>query len=269
LLPIREVFIELGIIKDSPVPIYIDNLSAVHIAKNSGGQQRTKHIDVRQEWLSEQHESGKVSVEFVPGEEKLADMLTKPLNEGKFQANRNHPMATMALVAMLITMVNGFSFKPASPVFYEPIEFPYFRGLADVNFTFVELNPCRNWFANITKNSDWNKRLVHMCNSTFVEQTYDRLKLCRTPGENEVVSHRFQSRRGLRRRERRFVTIAMAYFHRIGALGSVYAVFKSEVNEANIRIMHQEMLNFRNITLQAKSALTAIRDTIHELTETD
>lgn len=43
-IPLREHTIELGQIDDEPVQVYIDDQSTVKIAKNEGGQQRTKHI---------------------------------------------------------------------------------------------------------------------------------------------------------------------------------------------------------------------------------
>lgn len=53
LLPIRQQLIELGQIDQNiPTKLFIDNQSACKIATNEGGQNRTKHIDIREKWLT-------------------------------------------------------------------------------------------------------------------------------------------------------------------------------------------------------------------------
>ena len=263
LIPIREVFIEVGVMNDTPTPVYVDNLSAVHIAKNTGGQQRTKHIDVRQKWLTEQQDSGRISVEYIPGEKQLADMLTKPLHKGKFQANRSLIMAMISFLMLLfVASTDAFYFRSASPVMYEHSKYPYFKGLRDMNFTFTELNPCKPWFSNLTQVADWNDKLVSMCNNTFVQRTVNLLKHCK---EHEPGTHTT----GRLIREKRFLPAITGIFSGVGALGSVYAVYRSEANANNINIIFQEVKELREVHRQAALTIDSIRETIHELVETD
>ena len=78
LIPIREQL-------DSEIPtqVLIDNQSTIRIALNESGQQRTKHIDVREKWLIEQAQSMKIAIQQISGDEQAADLLTKPLHTTK------------------------------------------------------------------------------------------------------------------------------------------------------------------------------------------
>jgi hypothetical protein len=45
---------------------------------------KTKHIDVRYHFLKDYVEKGKVKLSFVPTENQLADIFTKPLDSARF-----------------------------------------------------------------------------------------------------------------------------------------------------------------------------------------
>ena len=66
------------------VPIFVDNLSAVSIAKNPVLHSRTKHIDIRFHFLRANHERGHIDLIHVPTERQTADILTKPLEQDTF-----------------------------------------------------------------------------------------------------------------------------------------------------------------------------------------
>lgn len=48
---------------------------------------RTKHIDIRQKWLTEEVQEKKIKVRNVSDDQQAADLLTKPLYKSKFIAN--------------------------------------------------------------------------------------------------------------------------------------------------------------------------------------
>src|SRR6185369_11581525 len=60
------------------VPIFVDNMSTISIAKNPVLHSRTKHIDIRFHFLRDNHESGQIDLIHVPSERQTADILTKP-----------------------------------------------------------------------------------------------------------------------------------------------------------------------------------------------
>jgi hypothetical protein len=66
------------------IPIFCDNTSAIAISNNPVQHSRTKHIDIRYHFLREHVMNGTVELHFVPTEEQLADIFTKPLDESTF-----------------------------------------------------------------------------------------------------------------------------------------------------------------------------------------
>lgn len=69
----------------SSVPrLLIDNMSAVKLVKNPVFHKRSKHIEVRHFFVREKVEEGQLTVEHVPSESQLADILTKPLCRDTF-----------------------------------------------------------------------------------------------------------------------------------------------------------------------------------------
>jgi hypothetical protein len=68
--------------------INCDNISAINIAKNPVQHSRTKYIDIRHHLLRDLVESEVVSLSFIPTENQMADILTKPLDGGKFESLR-------------------------------------------------------------------------------------------------------------------------------------------------------------------------------------
>ena len=60
--------------------IYCDNMSAIDISKNPVQHSTTKHIDLRHHFIRELVEDKILTLEFVPSEKQLADILTKALD---------------------------------------------------------------------------------------------------------------------------------------------------------------------------------------------
>lgn len=75
-------------IKCRKVPINRDNTSTISISKNPVNHSRTKHIDVRHHFLSDNVAKGKIELVFVPTEFQLANIFTKPLAEERFSVIR-------------------------------------------------------------------------------------------------------------------------------------------------------------------------------------
>jgi hypothetical protein len=58
--------------------LYIDNKSAIALAKNPVLHDRSKHIDIHFHFLRDCINDGKVAVDYISTGDQLADMLTKP-----------------------------------------------------------------------------------------------------------------------------------------------------------------------------------------------
>ena len=72
------------------IPIYTDSESAIKIAARDGSAGKTKHIAIKYHVILEAVDSGTIAVQWVPTNEQLADILTKPVKPTSlFEALRN------------------------------------------------------------------------------------------------------------------------------------------------------------------------------------
>ena len=67
---------QISDVKVGPVVIYIDNRSAIDLARNPVFHGRSKHIDVRYHFIRECVEQGKIILKHVSTEQQKADVLT-------------------------------------------------------------------------------------------------------------------------------------------------------------------------------------------------
>ena len=66
------------------IPIFSDNTSAIAISYNPVLHSRTKHIDVRYHFLRDHVMKDDIELHFIPTDDQLADIFTKPLDENHF-----------------------------------------------------------------------------------------------------------------------------------------------------------------------------------------
>lgn len=71
-----------------PVVLYIDNKSAIDLAKNPVFHGRSKHIDIRYHFIRECVERGEIILRHVNTNEQRADVLTKAMSRAKFEGMR-------------------------------------------------------------------------------------------------------------------------------------------------------------------------------------
>ena len=60
-------------------PIYCDNTSAINLSKNPVHHSRTKHIEVRHQFLRDHVAKNNIKLEFIPTTDQLADILQNHL----------------------------------------------------------------------------------------------------------------------------------------------------------------------------------------------
>ena len=85
---LRNVLSQLGLDQTGPTTLFCDNQSAMAMVHNPVFHERTKHIEVKYHYIRQVVESKKMSLEYVPSEDQLADILTKPLSAPAFELNR-------------------------------------------------------------------------------------------------------------------------------------------------------------------------------------
>jgi len=73
-----QFFDELGI-NVSPPLLLSDNQQALSMVENPVQHQRTKHIDIQYRFIRQIFHSGKITIDYVPSIQQVADVLTKSL----------------------------------------------------------------------------------------------------------------------------------------------------------------------------------------------
>ncbi|GJZ35786.1 hypothetical protein Tco_0581603 [Tanacetum coccineum] len=79
----KQALIDYDIRLDD-VPIMYDNKGAIDLSKNLVQHSRTKHIEIRHHFLRDNVQKGNISIEKVPSEDNIADILTKPFKREVF-----------------------------------------------------------------------------------------------------------------------------------------------------------------------------------------
>ena len=75
---LRRILKELGYEQQVTV-IWEDNQACVGLTRNDIYHERSKHIDLRYHFIREQITAGTITVQYVPTDRMIADVLTKPL----------------------------------------------------------------------------------------------------------------------------------------------------------------------------------------------
>lgn len=76
-------------LKCNVVPINVENQSAIKLAKNSEFHKRSKHIDIKFHYVRDVLDSKYIEINYIPSENQLADIFTKPLSKQQFCILRN------------------------------------------------------------------------------------------------------------------------------------------------------------------------------------
>ena len=80
---LRNLFTEFGYEFSAPSTLYVDNQSALAVAKNPEHHGRMKHLDLRHYWLRDVVEAGIIDVHYLPTALMPADIMTKALGRLK------------------------------------------------------------------------------------------------------------------------------------------------------------------------------------------
>ena len=76
---VQNLLKELGYTPTAPAKLYMDNQSAMSVAKNPEHHGRMKHLDLCFYWLHDQVAINKIQPLYLRTEDMPADLLTKPL----------------------------------------------------------------------------------------------------------------------------------------------------------------------------------------------
>ena len=82
---IVQVMESMGLQVELPIVVRADNVGAIGLSKNLSTSQRTKHINVRYNFVREFVEDEFIKIIFVRSEENHADIFTKNVNREVFE----------------------------------------------------------------------------------------------------------------------------------------------------------------------------------------
>ena len=93
----RELLVELGYPQLEPTVLEEDNISTIAIIKNDCNGQKTKHIKICFNMIREQVKYVKIALQRLPTQDRISDILTKPLDPKPFMHLRTRLLGTMIL----------------------------------------------------------------------------------------------------------------------------------------------------------------------------
>ena len=75
---LRQLCVDMRVSIAGKLLIMIDNQGAMNFARNPVHHQRSKHIDIKCHFIRSEVQEGRINLEYVPSEENVADVFTKP-----------------------------------------------------------------------------------------------------------------------------------------------------------------------------------------------
>ena len=74
---------DFGLVTKEPIRINGDNQGSLLLAKNPVINERSKHIDIKHHFIREKYDDGTIDLTYVPTNDNIADLMTKPMSKGK------------------------------------------------------------------------------------------------------------------------------------------------------------------------------------------
>ena len=82
---LRGLLVDIGEFPKEPIIVHEDNQGAIVISAQEKEIQRTKHIDVKFNFLRDLITKGVIEVKYISTNEQLADVMTKGLPKKTFE----------------------------------------------------------------------------------------------------------------------------------------------------------------------------------------
>ena len=86
---LRKLLLGLFDLEMDATCIYCDNQSCIKLFENKVFHDKSKHIEVKYQYIHDMVEKGAVMLQFIATDEQVADVLTKPLSKVKFEYFRD------------------------------------------------------------------------------------------------------------------------------------------------------------------------------------
>src|SRR5215469_826017 len=85
---IKQLLDELGVsLDDQRIRIHCDNKQTIRLVNEEITRLQTKlrHVDIHNHWLRQEARDGRITVDYIPTKQMIANGLTKALSKGEFQ----------------------------------------------------------------------------------------------------------------------------------------------------------------------------------------
>jgi hypothetical protein len=87
---LRNLLHELKFTQYEPTVIYVDNKSTIELVSTLKSNHKTKHINMKINFIREQLNARTIKVKFVRTKNQVADILTKALARADFERLKNY-----------------------------------------------------------------------------------------------------------------------------------------------------------------------------------
>ena len=98
----------MGVEQTNPIPLFCDNKSTIFIAKHPSMHGRTKHIDIRYDFIRNLQNEGVICLNYCNTSEQLADIFTKGLTIQKYENLRSLLGLRSFEARSVLTMLRSF-----------------------------------------------------------------------------------------------------------------------------------------------------------------
>jgi transposase InsO family protein len=86
---VRGVASDLSRGREVPAHLLVDNQSAISLIESYENSKRSKHIDIKAHFIKDLVSKKVINIKYIPTDDNVADIFTKPLSLGKFSVLRN------------------------------------------------------------------------------------------------------------------------------------------------------------------------------------
>ena len=81
----KQTLQDIKVVCEEPTIIHCDNTSSISLSKNLVQHSKAKHIPIKYHYLREQAAIKNIRLEYIPTQEQVANIFTKPLCRDVFE----------------------------------------------------------------------------------------------------------------------------------------------------------------------------------------
>jgi uncharacterized protein YjeT (DUF2065 family) len=91
---IQQLLNEIGMSDQAPIPIMVDNKAVIDYCKNESSSSRTRHFNIKYHFVRDEVAQNHIQLLWVPTDNQIADIMTKPLDRPLFERQMKRLMCT-------------------------------------------------------------------------------------------------------------------------------------------------------------------------------